>query len=153
MCQVCCFKINRQKKNIIWATDTYEELGEDFTDKVQISIKCRCPMVSSKIQPNGAEKILSQCSFMTRRLTGRTPFPQYARPVILCLQRPLRHINHHQIYILLIVILFLEIIPNNIIPDTITSIKDKIIDIKAAAILLNLSLIFIFLSFLLYNRV
>lgn len=37
------------KKNIIWATDTYEELGEDFTDKVQISIKCRCPMVSSKI--------------------------------------------------------------------------------------------------------
>ena len=24
------------KKNIIWATDTYEELGEGFTDKVQI---------------------------------------------------------------------------------------------------------------------
>ena len=24
------------KKNIIWATDTYEELGEDFTDKVQM---------------------------------------------------------------------------------------------------------------------
>ena len=25
------------KKNIIWATDTYEELGEDFTDKVQMN--------------------------------------------------------------------------------------------------------------------
>ena len=25
------------KKNIIWATDTYEELGEGFTDKVQIN--------------------------------------------------------------------------------------------------------------------
>ena len=25
------------KKNIIWATDTYEEYGEDFTDKVQIN--------------------------------------------------------------------------------------------------------------------
>ena len=24
------------KKNIIWATDTYEALGEDFTDKVQM---------------------------------------------------------------------------------------------------------------------
>jgi len=24
------------KKNIIWATDTYEELGEGFTDKVQM---------------------------------------------------------------------------------------------------------------------
>lgn len=27
------------KKNIIWATDSYEELGEGFTDKVQISAK------------------------------------------------------------------------------------------------------------------
>lgn len=27
------------KKNIIWATDTYEELGEDFTDKVQMSAR------------------------------------------------------------------------------------------------------------------
>ena len=25
------------KKNIIWATDTYEELGEEFTDKVQLN--------------------------------------------------------------------------------------------------------------------
>lgn len=25
------------KKNIIWATDTYDELGEGFTDKVQIN--------------------------------------------------------------------------------------------------------------------
>lgn len=25
------------KKNIIWATDTYEELGEGFTDKVQMN--------------------------------------------------------------------------------------------------------------------
>lgn len=25
------------KKNIIWATDTYEELGEGFTDKAQMS--------------------------------------------------------------------------------------------------------------------
>ena len=25
------------KKNIIWATDTYEEFGEGFTDKVQMS--------------------------------------------------------------------------------------------------------------------
>ena len=25
------------KKNIIWATDTYEELGGGFTDKAQIS--------------------------------------------------------------------------------------------------------------------
>lgn len=24
------------KKNIIWATDTYDELGEEFTDKVQL---------------------------------------------------------------------------------------------------------------------
>ena len=27
------------KKNIIWATDTYEELGEDFTDKAQMSAR------------------------------------------------------------------------------------------------------------------
>ena len=27
------------KKNIIWATDTYEELGEGFTDKVQMDAK------------------------------------------------------------------------------------------------------------------
>lgn len=27
------------KKNIIWATDTYEELGDGFTDKVQVSTK------------------------------------------------------------------------------------------------------------------
>lgn len=26
------------KKNIIWATDTYEELGEEFTDKVQMNV-------------------------------------------------------------------------------------------------------------------
>ena len=24
------------KKNIIWATDTYEELGEEFSDKMQL---------------------------------------------------------------------------------------------------------------------
>ena len=34
---ICCFKINRQKRNIIWATDTYENLGEGFDDKVQLN--------------------------------------------------------------------------------------------------------------------
>ena len=31
------FQDKSTKKNIIWATDTYEELGEGFTDKVQIN--------------------------------------------------------------------------------------------------------------------
>ena len=41
------------KKNIIWATDTYEELGEDFTDKVQIharSLLRRTDLIRPRIQ-------------------------------------------------------------------------------------------------------
>ena len=30
------FQDKSTKKNIIWATDTYEEYGEGFTDKVQL---------------------------------------------------------------------------------------------------------------------
>lgn len=41
------------KKNIIWATDTYEELGEDFTDKVQMrahSLLRRTDLIRPRIQ-------------------------------------------------------------------------------------------------------
>ena len=41
------------KKNIIWATDTYEELGEDFTDKVQMnahSLLRRPDLIRPRIQ-------------------------------------------------------------------------------------------------------
>ena len=41
------------KKNIIWATDTYEELGEDFTDKAQIkahSLLRRTYLIRPRIQ-------------------------------------------------------------------------------------------------------
>lgn len=41
------------KKNIIWATDTYEELGEDFTDKVQMrahSLLRRIDLIRPRIQ-------------------------------------------------------------------------------------------------------
>lgn len=41
------------KKNIIWATDTYEELGEGFTDKVQInaeSLLRRTDVIRPRIQ-------------------------------------------------------------------------------------------------------
>lgn len=43
----------RTKKNIIWATDTYEELGEEFTDKVQInanSLLQRTGLIRPRIQ-------------------------------------------------------------------------------------------------------
>lgn len=41
------------KKNIIWATDTYEELGEDFTDKAQMnahSLLRRPDLIRPRIQ-------------------------------------------------------------------------------------------------------
>lgn len=41
------------KKNIIWATDTYEELGEDFTDKAQMNARSLllCPdLIRPRIQ-------------------------------------------------------------------------------------------------------
>ena len=41
------------KKNIIWATDTYEELGEDFTDKAQMnahSLLRRTDLIRPRIQ-------------------------------------------------------------------------------------------------------
>lgn len=41
------------KKNIIWATDTYEELGEDFTDKAQMnahSLLHRPDLIRPRIQ-------------------------------------------------------------------------------------------------------
>lgn len=41
------------KKNIIWATDTYEELGEEFTDKVQLdanAILQRTDLIRPRIQ-------------------------------------------------------------------------------------------------------
>ena len=41
------------KKNIIWATDTYEELGEEFTDKVQMNVNSilqRTDLIHPRIQ-------------------------------------------------------------------------------------------------------
>ena len=41
------------KKNIIWATDTYEEFGEGFTDKVQINVNSllrRADIIRPRIQ-------------------------------------------------------------------------------------------------------
>ena len=41
------------KKNIIWATDTYEEFGEEFTDKVQLdanALLCRADLIRPRIQ-------------------------------------------------------------------------------------------------------
>lgn len=41
------------KKNIIWATDTYEELGEGFTDKVQMNVNLllwRTNLIRPRIQ-------------------------------------------------------------------------------------------------------
>ncbi len=41
------------KKNIIWATDTYEELGEEFTDKVQLDARAllsRPDLIRPRIQ-------------------------------------------------------------------------------------------------------
>lgn len=41
------------KKNIIWATDTYAELGEEFTDKVQLdanAILRRTDLIRPRIQ-------------------------------------------------------------------------------------------------------
>lgn len=42
------------KKNIIWATDTYEELGHGFADKEQIDENCFCstPTSSSRESRN-----------------------------------------------------------------------------------------------------
>ena len=41
------------KRNIIWATDTYEEYGEGFTDKVQMDAQCllmRPELIRPRIQ-------------------------------------------------------------------------------------------------------
>lgn len=41
------------KKNIIWATDTYEEFGEGFTDKVQMDANAllrRTDIIRPRIQ-------------------------------------------------------------------------------------------------------
>lgn len=41
------------KKNIIWATDTYEELGEDFSDKAQMNVRAllqRADLIRPRIQ-------------------------------------------------------------------------------------------------------
>ena len=47
------------KKNIIWATDTYEEYGEDFTDKVQINAAAllrRTDIIRPRIQKSQEEQ-------------------------------------------------------------------------------------------------
>ncbi len=41
------------KKNIIWATDTYEELGEEFSDKMQLDANTllhRTDLIRPRIQ-------------------------------------------------------------------------------------------------------
>lgn len=41
------------KKNIIWATDTYAEFGEEFTDKVQLDVNAilrRTDLIRPRIQ-------------------------------------------------------------------------------------------------------
>lgn len=49
------------KKNIIWATDTYEEFGEEFTDKVQLDANAFC-----------AEPISSAHAYRSRRRRRRS---------------------------------------------------------------------------------
>ena len=47
------------KKNIIWATDTYEDLGEGFTDKVQMdagALLRRPDLIRPRIQKSQEEQ-------------------------------------------------------------------------------------------------
>lgn len=40
------------KRNIIWATDTYEELGEGFTDKVQMNANLLIQQADPYLSPH-----------------------------------------------------------------------------------------------------
>ena len=56
---ICYLQISRRKKNIIWATDTYEELGHGFADKEQIDEKLllqHADIIKPRIQKSQEEQ-------------------------------------------------------------------------------------------------